>query len=538
MSKTIKFNKEARTALKKGVDTLADAVKVTLGPKGRNVIIGTSNSAAVTKDGVTVARSIELKDPIENIGAMMVKDVAKKTADVAGDGTTTATVLAQAIFHRGLMEIERGAHLIDLKRGMDKAVEEVVGKLKEIAVKVEGDLEVLEQVATISANNDPQIGKLIAQAYDKVGKDGIIIVEESISPETTLNVVEGLEFNRGYIHPYFQTDTDRGIAELINPLVLVWREKVETIQEMLPILEKIVRAQREVLIIVDDIEQKPLAAVLENKVKGVLKVVVVKNPSRDAHGQMLEDIAVATGAEVISKMKGIKPEDITLTMLGSAEKVICTNNKTTIIKGNGDKERITQRIKQLRTQISEAKEDTDKDILRERLSKLEGGVATISVGAASQVEIGEKRDRIDDAIKATKAAMEEGIVVGGGFALPKALDCLRRNSATRLDYKESELDGCEIIINAIFAPLNQILENAGLDRSTIVQRNLDILSWKNSLGYNAHTDTYEDLIKAGVIDPVKVTRVALENAASVASMLLITECVVVDEVIEDDIKMA
>lgn len=528
--KIIKFDKEAREQLKIGVDTLANAVKVTLGPKGRNVIIGTANSAIVTKDGVTVAESIEVNDPIQNIGALMVKSVASNVNKLAGDGTTTATVLAQAIFNKGLEAIDSGAHLIDLKRGIDKVVEEVVVGLKALSIDVGSDLEVLKQVATISANNDAAIGEIIAKAYEAVGRDGIITIESSNSTETTLKVVEGLEFNNGFQSPHF-INTKNETVELENPYILVFNGKVTDFNTLVPTLEPIVKSKRPLLIISDEVEGTPLAALISNKLNNVLEVVAVRNPSRDAQKSMLGDIAILTGGSVVFSNL-LKGGESFIQKLGSAEKVIVTDSKTTIIGGGGNKEEITSLKDSLTTKIAETEEVHLKDILRERLSKVTGGVATIKVGAASKVEIGEIKDRVEDALKATRAAVEEGIVPGGGLAL-----LLSANSCGKIKFKNSDEEkGGNIVLYALSTPLEQICFNSGANfkevLDTIIANNLG----KDYYGYNAHAETYENLIKAGVIDPTKVTRVALENAASVASMLLTTECVIVDVV--DDGKLA
>lgn len=535
MTKIIKFDKEARTQLKIGVDTLANAVKVTLGPKGRNVIIGMPNSgAAVTKDGVSVAKSIELKDQIQNLGCIMVKSVAQNTADIAGDGTTTATVLAQAIFNKGLEAIDNGAHLIDLKRGMDKAVVATVAELKRISTDLGDNLDVLRQVATISANNDEEIGGIIADAYKAVGKDGIITIQESKAViETTLKVTEGLEFDRGYLSHYFVTNKDKEIVELENPFILIYDNKVESLDTMVPILEKVVANKRDLLIIVDEMENLPLSLLVDNKLKGILNVAVVRNPSRDANKLMLDDIAIVTNATVISKAKGMKLQETELGHLGSAGKVIITKNKTTIIEGSGSKEEITLRANKLKAQLKENPEEPELTTLKERLSKLEGGVATIMVGAASKVEIGEKKDRIDDALHATRAAIVEGIVPGGGLALFRAAEVLRNMEFTN----ENEKVGKDIIFDALKSPMTQICENAGVNILSVAIK-IENNPSESNYGYNANTGIYEDLIKAGIIDPTKVTRVALENAASVASMLLMCECVIADEVEEPKLIMS
>ena len=520
MAKDIIFSIKAREALKKGVDELSNAVKVTLGPKGRNVIIDKSyGSPIVTKDGVTVAKEVELRDPVENMGAQMVKEVASKTSDLAGDGTTTATVLAQAIFTTGLKNVTAGANPMDLKRGIDKAVAEVIKSLKAQTKQVGDSMEKIEQVASISANNDSFIGKMIAEAMDKVKKEGVITIEEAKGIETTVKVVEGMQFDRGYISPYFVTDTDKMEVVYETPFILIYDKKVSVMKDLLPVLEKVVQTGRPLIIVSEDVEGEALATLVVNKIRGTLKVAAVKAPGfGDRRKEMLEDIAVLTGGTVISEEKGYKLEDATLQYLGQAEKVTIDKENTTIINGNGKKEEITARINQIKTQIGTTTSDYDKEKLQERLAKLAGGVAVIYVGAASEVEMKEKKDRFDDALHATRAAIEEGIIPGGGVAYLRAQKAIENMKGEN----EDETTGIGIVRRALEEPLRQIVENAGLEGSVIIQK---VKEGKDDFGFNARTEQYENLYAAGVIDPTKVARIALENAASIASMLLTTECV-------------
>ena len=520
MAKDIIFSIKAREALKKGVDELSNAVKVTLGPKGRNVIIDKSyGSPIVTKDGVTVAKEVELKDPVENMGAQMVKEVASKTSDLAGDGTTTATVLAQAIFTTGLKNVTAGANPMDLKRGIDKAVAEVIKSLKAQTKQVGDSMEKIEQVASISANNDNFIGKMIAQAMDKVKKEGVITIEEAKGIETTVKVVEGMQFDRGYISPYFVTDTDKMEVVYETPYILIYDKKVSVMKDLLPVLEKVVQTGRPLIIVSEDVEGEALATLVVNKIRGTLKVAAVKAPGfGDRRKEMLEDIAVLTGGTVISEEKGYKLEDATLQYLGQAEKITIDKENTTIINGSGQKADITARINQIKTQIGTTTSDYDKEKLQERLAKLAGGVAVIYVGAASEIEMKEKKDRFDDALHATRAAIEEGIIPGGGVAYIRAQKSIEHLKGEN----EDETTGIAIIKRALEEPLRQIVENAGLEGSVVIQK---VKEGKDDFGFNARTDEYENLYQAGVIDPTKVARVALENAASIASMLLTTECV-------------
>jgi len=520
MAKDIIFSIKAREALKKGVDELSNAVKVTLGPKGRNVIIDKSyGSPVVTKDGVTVAKEIELKDSVENMGAQMVKEVASKTSDLAGDGTTTATVLAQAIFTTGLKNVTAGANPMDLKRGIDKAVAEVLISLKAQTKQVGDSMEKIEQVASISANNDLSIGKMIAEAMAKVKKEGVITIEEAKGIETTVKVVEGMQFDRGYISPYFVTDTDKMEAVYETPYILIYDKKISVMKDLLPVLEKVVQTGRPLIIVSEDIEGEALATLVVNKIRGTLKVAAVKAPGfGDRRKEMLEDIAVLTGGTVISEEKGFKLEDATLQYLGQAEKVTIDKENTTIINGSGKKDDITARINQIKTQIGTTTSDYDKEKLQERLAKLAGGVAVIYVGAASEVEMKEKKDRFDDALHATRAAIEEGIIPGGGVAYLRAQKAIEKLKGDN----EDETTGIQIVKRALEEPLRQIVENAGLEGSVIVQK---VKEGKDDYGFNARTDKFENLFQSGVIDPTKVARVALENAASIASMLLTTECV-------------
>lgn len=523
MAKDITFNLEARDALKKGVDALANAVKVTLGPKGRNVIIDKKfGTPTITKDGVSVAKEIELKDPVENMGAQLLKEVASKTADMAGDGTTTATVLAQAIVTAGLKNVAAGANPMDLKRGIDKAVAAVVENLKKQSKEVGDDIKKIEQVATISANNDNTIGKLIAEAMSKVKKEGVITVEEAKGTETTVEVVEGMQFDRGYISPYFVTNPDKMEAVLENPYILIYDKKISTMKDLLPILEKTVQTGRPLLIIAEEVDGEALAALVVNKIRGSLKIAAVKAPGfGDRRKAMLEDIAILTGGVVISEEQGYKLENADLSYLGQAEKVTIDKDNTTIVNGAGDKKAITARVNQIKAQIETTTSDYDKEKLQERLAKLAGGVAVLYVGAATEVEMKEKKDRVDDALHATRAAVEEGIVPGGGTAYIRAIEVLEKLKGEN----EDETTGINIVKRAIEEPLRQIVANAGGEGSVIVQK---VKEGKGDFGYNARTETFENLFAAGVIDPTKVARVALENAASVAGMLLTTDCVLAE----------
>ncbi|GGH11964.1 MULTISPECIES: chaperonin GroEL [Pedobacter] len=524
MSKQVKYNVEARDALKRGVDILANAVKVTLGPKGRNVIIDKKfGSPAITKDGVTVAKEIELKDAVENMGAQMVKEVASKTADIAGDGTTTATVLAQAIITTGIKNVAAGANPMDLKRGIDKAVSAVVENLKTQSQTVGEDNNKIKQVASISANNDEVIGALIAEAMSKVGKDGVITVEEAKGTETEVKTVEGMQFDRGYLSPYFVTNADKMEAELDSPYILIYDKKISNMKELLPVLEKTVQTGKPLVIISEDLDGEALATLVVNKIRGSLKVVAVKAPGfGDRRKAMLEDIAILTGGTVISEERGYKLENADLTYLGSAEKVVVDKDNTTVINGAGNTDDIKARVNQIKAQIETTTSDYDKEKLQERLAKLAGGVAVLYVGAASEVEMKEKKDRVDDALHATRAAVEEGIVAGGGVAFIRAVASI----ADLKGVNEDENTGIQIIRRAIEEPLRQICENAGIEGSIVVQK---VKEGTADFGYNARTGAYENLIGAGVIDPTKVSRVALENAASIAAMLLTTEVVLADE---------
>ena len=520
MAKDITFNIEARDQLKKGVDALANAVKVTLGPKGRNVIIDKKFGApSITKDGVSVAKEIELSNPIENMGAQMLKEVASKTADVAGDGTTTATVLAQAIITAGLKHVAAGANPMDLKRGIDKAVAIVVENLKRQSKAVGDDNQKIEQIATISANNDNAIGKLIAQAMDKVKKEGVITVEEAKGTETTVEVVEGMQFDRGYISPYFVTDTEKIQTVLENPYILIYDKKISTMKDLLPILEKSVQSGRPLLIIAEDVDSEALATLVVNKIRGSLRIAAVKAPGfGDRRKAMLEDIAILTGGQLISEERGYKLENADLTYLGSAEKITIDKENTIIVNGAGAKEDIVSRVNQIKAQIENTTSDYDREKLQERLAKLAGGVAVLYVGAATEVEMKEKKDRVDDALHATRAAVEEGVVPGGGIAYIRAIESL--NDAKGIN--DDETFGFNIVKRSLEEPLRQIVANAGGEGSIVVQK---VKEGTGDFGFNARTDVYENLFAAGVIDPTKVTRVALENAASIAGMLLTTECV-------------
>ncbi|MFD1063241.1 chaperonin GroEL [Winogradskyella litorisediminis] len=523
MAKDIKFDIEARDGLKRGVDALANAVKVTLGPKGRNVIIGKSFGAPqVTKDGVSVAKEIELENELENMGAQMVKEVASKTNDLAGDGTTTATVLAQAIVKEGLKNVAAGANPMDLKRGIDKAVETIVKDLEKQAKKVGSDSDKIKQVAAISANNDDTIGDLIATAFGKVGKEGVITVEEAKGMDTYVDVVEGMQFDRGYLSPYFVTDADKMIADLENPYILLFDKKISNLQEILPILEPVAQSGRPLLIIAEDVEGQALATLVVNKLRGGLKIAAVKAPGfGDRRKAMLEDIAILTGGVVISEERGFSLENADLSMLGTAETVTIDKDNTTIVNGSGKASDIKARVNQIKAQIETTTSDYDREKLQERLAKLAGGVAVLYVGAASEVEMKEKKDRVDDALHATRAAVEEGIVAGGGVALVRAKKTLEKITTDNLD----ETTGVQIVNRAIEAPLRTIVENAGGEGSVVINK---VLEGKKDFGYNAKSEEYVDMLKAGIIDPKKVTRIALENAASVAGMILTTECALVD----------
>ncbi|MDD2938415.1 MAG: chaperonin GroEL [Proteiniphilum sp.] len=524
MAKEIKFNMDARDLLKKGVDELADAVKVTLGPKGRNVIIDKKYGAPqITKDGVTVAKEIELEDAFQNMGAQLVKEVASKTNDDAGDGTTTATVLAQSIIGVGLKNVTAGANPMDLKRGIDKAVAKVVESLQEQAVEVGDDLKKIENVAKISANGDETIGKLIAEAMQKVSKEGVITVEESKGTDTYVDVVEGMQFDRGYISPYFVTDTEAMEVDFENPLILIHDKKISAIKDLLPILEKGIQTGKPLLIIAEDIDSEALTTLVVNRLRGSLKIAAVKAPGfGDRRKEMLEDIAILTGGVVVSEEKGLTLENATLDMLGSAEKVTIDKDTTTIVNGVGEKAAIESRIGQIRAQIEKTTSDYDREKLQERLAKLAGGVAVLYMGAASEVEMKEKKDRVQDALSATRAAVEEGTVPGGGVAYIRAIEVIDGLKGEN----EDETTGIEIVKRAIEEPLRQIVANAGKEGAVVVQK---VREGKADFGYNARTDKYEDLYETGVIDPAKVTRVALENAASIAGMFLTTECVITDK---------
>ena len=524
MAKEILFNIDARDQLKKGIDTLANAVKVTLGPKGRNVIIEKKFGAPhITKDGVTVAKEVELADAYQNTGAQLVKEVASKTGDDAGDGTTTATVLAQAIVTEGLKNVAAGAAPMDLKRGIDKAVAKVVESIKNQAEMVGDNYDKIEQVGTVSANNDPQIGKLIADAMRKVSKDGVITIEEAKGTDTTIGVVEGMQFDRGYLSAYFVTNTEKMECVMENPYILIYDKKISNLKDFLPILEPAVQTGRPLLVIAEDVDSEALTTLVVNRLRSQLKICAVKAPGfGDRRKEMLEDIAVLTGGVVISEEKGLKLEQATIEMLGSAEKVTITKDNTTIVNGNGDKENIHERCEQIKNQIAATKSDYDREKLQERLAKLSGGVAVLYVGAASEVEMKEKKDRVDDALRATRAAIEEGIVPGGGVAYIRALDSLEGLKGDNAD----ETTGIEIIKRAIEEPLRQIVANAGKEGAVVVQK---VREGQGDFGYNARTDVYENLHAAGVVDPAKVTRVALENAASIAGMFLTTECVIVEK---------
>ena len=523
MAKEIHFNTESRENLRKGVDILANAVKVTLGPKGRNVILDKKFGApTVTKDGVSVAKEIELKDPVENMGAQLVKEVASKTADDAGDGTTTATVLAQAIFNTGIKNVAAGANPMDLKRGIDKAVQEVVKNLQSQSKDIKDSSEI-SQVATVSANNDHEIGKMIADAMDKVGKDGVITVEEAKGTETEVKTVEGMQFDRGYLSPYFVTNSDKMEAELENPYILIYDKKISAMKELLPVLEAVSQTGKPLLIIAEDIEGEALATIVVNKIRGALKVAAVKAPGfGDRRKAMLEDIAILTGGTVISEERGYKLESATIDYLGTAEKVNIDKDNTTVVSGAGKKDDIVARVNQLKKQIDTTTSEYDKEKLQERLAKLSGGVAILYVGAATEVEMKEKKDRVDDALHATRAAVQEGIVAGGGTAFLRSVSSLDKLNLENDDQNTGVL----IVKTALEAPIRTIVENSGGEGSVIIQK---IKEGKGDFGYNAAIDKFESMFKAGIIDPTKVSRLALENAASIAGLLITTECVVVDE---------
>ena len=528
MAKDIKFDIEARDGLKRGVDALANSVKVTLGPKGRNVIISKSfGGPQVTKDGVTVAKEIELENELENMGAQMVKEVASKTNDLAGDGTTTATVLAQAIVKEGLKNVAAGASPMDLKRGIDKAVTAITKDLEKQTKEVGDSSEKIKQVASISANNDEHIGDLIAKAFGKVGKEGVITVEEAKGTETHVEVVEGMQFDRGYLSPYFVTNSEKMTADLEDPYILLFDKKISSMKDLLPVLEPVAQSGKPLLIIAEDVDGEALATLVVNKLRGSLKIAAVKAPGfGDRRKAMLEDIAILTGGTVISEERGFSLENATIDMLGTAEKVAIDKDNTTIVNGAGDNKQIEERVNQIKAQIETTTSDYDKEKLQERLAKLAGGVAVLYVGAASEVEMKEKKDRVDDALHATRAAVEEGIVAGGGVALVRAQAVLAKLKAENDD----EATGIQIVVRAIESPLRTIVENAGGEASVVINK---VLEGKKEFGYDAKTDTFVDMMKAGIIDPKKVTRVALENAASVAGMILTTECALVD-LPEDD----
>jgi len=523
MAKEIKFDIEARDGLKRGVDALANAVKVTLGPKGRNVVIQKAfGSPSVTKVGVSVAKEIELENALENMGAQMVKEVASKTADIAGDGTTTATVLAQSIVATGLKNVAAGANPMDLKRGIDKAVESVIADLKKQSQAVGDSFDKIEQVATISANNDPSIGSLIAEAMKKVGKEGVITVEEAKGTETTVEVVEGMQFDRGYLSPYFVTNSERMEAELDNPFILIYDKKISSMKDLLPVLEPVSQSGRPLLIIAEDVEGEALATLVVNKIRGALRIAAVKAPGfGDRRKAMLEDIAILTGGQVISEDRGFKLENTTVDMLGTAEKVVIDKDNTLVVNGSGEQSEIEARVNQIKAQIESTTSDYDREKLQERLAKLAGGVAVLYIGAASEVEMKEKKDRVDDALHATRAAVEEGIVAGGGVALVRAIRATDSVDAAN----EDEKTGIQIIRRAMEEPLRQIVANAGGEGSIVIAK---VQEGKDDFGYNAKTDEYQSMFEAGIIDPTKVTRVALENAASVAGMLLTTEATITD----------
>ncbi len=523
MAKLIEYDSAARSGIKRGVDKLANAVKVTLGPKGRNVILEKKFGApTVTKDGVTVAKEIELEDPVENMGAQMVREVASKTSDVAGDGTTTATVLAQAIYREGLKNVTAGANPMDLKRGIDVAVTKVVDYLKSVTKDVEGRNEIA-QVGSISANNDNSIGELIADAMEKVGKDGVITVEEAKGTETSLDVVEGMQFDRGYLSPYFVTDTESMEASLEDPLILIHDKKISAMKDLLPVLEKVAQQGKSLLVIAEDLEGEALATLVVNKIRGTLKIAAVKAPGfGDRRKEMLEDIAVLTGGTVISEERGFKLENATISYLGTAKKVVIDKDNTTIVEGAGKTEDIKKRINEIKAQIEKTTSDYDKEKLQERLAKLSGGVAVLKIGASTEIEMKEKKARVEDALHATRAAVEEGIIAGGGVALVRAVKKLEKLEGANLD----QTTGIKIVQKALEEPLRQIVNNAGLEGSVVLQK---VMEGKDDFGFNAASEEYENLIKSGVIDPTKVTRTALENAASVSSLLITTEAVVFEK---------
>ena len=523
MAKKIQFDVEAREGLKKGVDALANAVKVTLGPKGRNVIIGKSfGGPQITKDGVTVAKEIELEDPLENMGAQMVKEVASKTNDLAGDGTTTATILAQAIVREGLKNVTAGANPMDLKRGIDNAVEAVVAELNKNSETVGNSSDKIKQIASISANNDEAIGSLITEAFEKVGKEGVITVEEAKGTDTYVDVVEGMQFDRGYLSPYFVTNSEKMESDLESPYILLYDKKISAMKDLLPVLEPVAQSGKPLLVIAEDVDGEALATLVVNKLRGSLKIAAVKAPGfGDRRKAMLEDIAILTGGTVISEDRGLTLENTTIEMLGSAERVTIDKDNTTLVNGAGDKETIRARVSQIKAQIETTTSDYDKEKLQERLAKLAGGVAVLYVGAASEIEMKEKKDRVDDALHSTRAAVEEGVVAGGGVALLRTRKVLEKLTSDNLD----EVTGIQIISRAIEAPLRIIVENAGGEGSVVVAK---VLEGKGNFGYDAKSETFVDLLKQGIIDPTKVTRIALENAASVAGMILTTECALVD----------
>ncbi len=532
MAKDIKFNINAREELKKGVDALADAVKVTLGPKGRNVIIERKFGAPhITKDGVTVAKEIELEDPFQNMGAQLVKEVASKTGDQAGDGTTTATVLAQAIVNVGLKNVTAGANPMDLKRGIDKAVSAVVEGIREQSQEVDDDINKIENVARVSANNDEEIGRLIAEAMQKVKKEGVITVEEAKGTETTVDVVEGMQFDRGYISPYFVTNSEKMECEMDSPLILLYDKKISNLQELLPVLESVAKSGRPLLIIAEDVDNEALATLVVNRIRGSLKVCAVKAPGfGDRRKEMLEDIAILTGGQVVSEVKGMQLTQVQMTDLGTAEKVTVNKDNTTIVNGAGSKEAIQNRVNQIKAQIETTTSNYDKEKLHERLAKLAGGVAVLYIGAPSEVEMKEKKDRVDDALSATRAAIAEGIVPGGGVAYIRCLEKLDQLKGANDD----ENTGIAIIRRAIEEPMRQIMDNAAVEGAVILQK---VKEGKGDYGYNARTDTFENFFESGVIDPAKVTRVALENAASIAGMFLTTECVIAEKKEENPAPM-
>ena len=523
MAKDIIFDIESRDGLKRGVDALANAVKVTLGPKGRNVVIGKAfGGPQITKDGVTVAKEIELEDAHENMGAQMVKEVASKTNDLAGDGTTTATVLAQAIVKEGLKNVAAGANPLDLKHGIDKAVESIIADLKSQSQEVGSNLDKIKQVASISANNDESVGELIAEAFDKVGKEGVITVEEAKGTDTHVDIVEGMQFDRGYLSPYFVTNSDKMTTDLESPYILLYDKKISTMKDLLPVLEPVAQSGKPLLIIAEDIDGEALATLVVNKLRGSLKIAAVKAPGfGDRRKAMLEDIAILTGGTVVSEERGFTLENATMDMLGSAERVTIDKDNTTVVNGSGDTDTIKARVSQIKSQIETTTSDYDKEKLQERLAKLAGGVAVLYVGAASEVEMKEKKDRVDDALHATRAAVEEGIIAGGGVAFVRAKSVLDKVKSDNQDEKT----GVAIVARAIEEPLRQIAENAGNEGSVVVSK---VLEGKDDFGFNAKTEEYVNMHKAGIIDPTKVTRIALENAASVAGMILTTECALVD----------